>query len=263
VKVTADDIAQLLASPPPRAVAPHVAQAAAGGRGIWGGVVFGLLFGAFGSIFLLFFFPWRLPAELELDWLGRTAPAVIVSQADTNMSVNETRVVAHRFRFTAPDGRQYTAEAYTTGPRWGEGQMVAARYLKRDPAVACLDGARLNQAGWWAGFVVIFPLAGFGMAWWALASRRRLERLLRTGAVVEVDVINVEATSVKINYQTIYKITVAAPGLAGGQPVTVKRWAKPDVNLATQRALHKQPVFVLLDPRKPKDLIFPEGWIGA
>lgn len=261
MKVTADDIAQLLASPPPRAVPPAVAKAAKGGRGAWAGLLFGLFFGGFGTVFLVFFFPWRLPAELELDWRGRTTPAVIVSQADTNMSVNETRVVAHRYRFTAGDGTRQTGEAYTTGPRWGTGETVTVRYLKRDPAVSCLEGARLNLAGWWGSFVALFPLVGFGLAGWSVASRRKIDRLLRTGTVVEVDVTDVQATKVQINYQTVYKITVAAPGLAGGQPVTVKRWAKPDVNLATQRALQKQPVFVLLDPQRPKDLIFPEGWI--
>ena len=64
-----------------------------------------------------------------------------------------------------------------------------------------------------------------------------------------------------VNYQTVYEITLVSPALHGGQPVKLKRWNKPEVNLAVQHALQKQPVFVLVDPRNHTRVLFPEALI--
>ncbi|MES1195286.1 MAG: DUF3592 domain-containing protein, partial [Opitutus sp.] len=177
---------------------------AARGRGSLIGVLFGLAFGSFGSVFLVFFFPWRALDEIRLSAGGRETPGVIIAQHETNMSVNETKVMAHRFQFTAADGTRQEGECFTTGPRWDPGLAVAVRYLPGDPAIACIEGARLNKAGWWAGFVVIFPLVGFGIVAAVVLSRRSAARLLREGHATEVDVLAVDATSTQMNYQTVY-----------------------------------------------------------
>ena len=78
MNVTADDIAQLLASPPPRAVPPHVQQAVQGGGcASWFLPAFGLVFGGFGMIFVVVFFPWEFVDEIRLAMNGRTTSGEI------------------------------------------------------------------------------------------------------------------------------------------------------------------------------------------
>lgn len=261
MKVTADDIAQLLASSPPRKVPDHLAKAAKGG-GAWVGVLFGLFFGCFGMIFVVAFFPWRLGEELRLS-LGstRTVSGVVADAYETNMSVNDEKVYGYVVNYAADAGGKRAATCFTSGQRWTTGASVTVRYLASNSAIACIEGARLNKGGLGGSFVVLFPLIGFGIAGGIFLSRSRAKQLLREGVVAEVDVLAVDATNMRVNYQTVYKITVSSPTFASGQPVVIKRYNQPDVNLATQHALQKQPVFVLYDPRKPKRLIFPEALI--
>lgn len=262
MKVTADDIARLLASAPPRQVAAHVACAAKKEGAGWGTALFGLLFGGFGMIFVVLFFPWRIAQELELDALGRRASGVIVSQTVTSMSVNDTKVIAHRFQFTTENQVSHTAECYTTGPQWANGATIEVRYLPQDPTVACIQGARLSKVGWGAAFIVLFPLVGFGLAGWTLRARRQTGQLLHTGLVAEVDILSVEATNMKVNQQPVYKIVLTSPVGSGGGPLTIKRLNRADVDLADRHAKEKQPLFVLYDPRKPARMLFPEALIN-
>jgi hypothetical protein len=259
VKVTADDIAQLLASPPPRKVPDHVGRAARKGRASWATALVGLGFGAFGMLFAGVFFPWRILDEARLAaGAAGTVTGVVSSAHDTNMKVNGRRVVEYRFTFTPENGASQTGVSFSSDSHWTEGESVTVRYLPDDPGVACIEGARLNEAGWVGAFVIIFPAVGFGMAAWFVQQRRQIGRLLRTGLVAEVDVVSVEATNMQVNKRPVYKIVLAGPAL-GREPVAIKRINHADLELANRHAEQKQPVYVLYDPRKPSQLIFPEA----
>jgi hypothetical protein len=263
VKVTAEDIAQLLASPPPRPVPAHVARAATGGGN--GGCLplFGLVFGGFGLVFVVMFFPWRFLDEFRLAASDRMVPGEIRRVTDTKMSINKTRVIEYTFGYTPADGRVREARCYTTGRRWTVGAAVTVRYVRDDPEVACVEGARLSQGGWSGLFTLVFPLIGGGMVAWFVVSRRRTRGLLRSGLVAEVDVVSVERTNMTVNNQPVYRIVLAGPALLGGQPVTVRRARKADVDLALKHNRDKQPVFILYDPLKPARVVFPEALIDA
>jgi hypothetical protein len=261
VKVTADDIAQLLAGAPPRRVPVHVVKAAQGGKGSWVPILFGLVFGGMGLVFTVVFFPWRFVDDWRLAASEFTAAGKIRSVGETNMSINDTKVQEYVFAYTPPEGAKQVSSCYTTGLRWREGEAVTVRYLPGHPDIACIDGARLSQGGAAGVLVGLFPLIGGGLVGWSIMGRRKTARLLAGGRVAEVDVRAVDATRMQVNYQTLYKITLSPLPGGDGQPVIVKRWAKPEVNLLTQRALDKQSLFVLYDPRKPKNLIFPEALI--
>ncbi len=262
VKVTADDIAQLLASPPPRRVPAHVVRAAKGGGASWITALFGLFFGGFGLVFVVIFFPWRFWDDWRLaaDSAQRVQGS-ITEVRKSNMSINETEVMEYRFSYTPQGGQQRQGHCYTTGGQWKAHEQVTVRYLDSNPNLACVEGARLTKGGGFGAFVIIFPLVGFGLVAWFCIQRGRTGRVLREGIAIEVDVRSVEATNMRVNYETVYRITLASPTLPGGQPVTIKRVNKPDVNLATQHALQQQPVFILYDPRKPSRVIFPEALI--
>ncbi|HET7535489.1 MAG TPA: DUF3592 domain-containing protein [Candidatus Didemnitutus sp.] len=261
MKVTADDIAQLLANSPPRLVPAHVAKAAKGG-GAWALTLFGLLFGGFGLFFVFLFFPWRVVDEWRLaHGSTRTASGIVTDAYKTSLSVNKQRVFGYVVDYAYDAGGKHTLTCYTTGQHWATGDFVTVNYLASDPGIACIPGARLDQGGTVGFFVLIFPLVGFPLAGGVLLGRSRTTRILREGIAAEVDVLGVDATGTRVNYQTVYKITVSSAALAGGQPVVVRRYKKPDVDLAMRYTLQKQPVFILYDPRKPSRLIFPEALI--
>lgn len=148
VKVTADDIAQLLASSPPRRVPAQVRKAATGGRGSWGVVLFGLIFGGMGLVFTAFFFPWHFWDDWRLAGaVAATTMGVVQHVRETNMTINDTRVMAYDFRYTPANEQAASGHCYTTGSEWHEGAQVTVRYLPAQPELACIEGARLNEAG--------------------------------------------------------------------------------------------------------------------
>jgi len=262
VKVTADDIAQLLAAAAPRRVPPRVQRAALGGGAGWFLPAFGFVFGSFGMLFVWAFFPWQIGDDWRLEASGTVTTGMVRQASETNMSINDTKVMEYFFDYTAADGLQHAATCYVTGAPWRSGTEVKVRYLDSQPAIARIEGARRSKGGGISGMLVlIFPLVGYGMVGWFATTARRTHRLLREGRVAEVDVQAVDATQMRINYQTVYRVTLSAPPETDGRPVVVKRWARPEINLLTQHALKKQPIFVLYDPRRPKGLIFPEALI--
>jgi len=264
VKVTADDIAQLLASPPPRPVSAHVLKAARKGRASWGTVLFGLFFGAFGMIFVWAFFPWRILDEWRLAGnTASTAAGVVSDVVDVRMKVNGRKVMAYHFTFTPPAGATQTGECFAYAGSWTAGGSVTVRYLPGDPGLACIEGARLNPTGWAGVFVLLFPGVGVAIIVWFGVQRRQIGRLLREGLTAEVDVRSVTSTTLRVNNQRVYKIILASPALNGGQPLTLMRRDTSEIQLAGERAEKKQTLFVLYDPRKPKQMIFPEGLIES
>lgn len=264
MKVTAEDVAQLLASAPPRQVPAHVAKAVMGGGTSWFLPLFGLIFGGMGLLFTVLFFPWRFADDWRLAAdTARTTPGVITEVTKTNMSINKVRVREYGFRYTTEDGHLRQGRCYTTGEQWSINAAVKVRYLPAEPELACVEGARLSEGGWGGVFVVIFPIIGGGLIAWFVADRRRKRRLLQAGVVAEADVVSVDTTSAKVNNQDVYKIVLTAPALQGGRPLTVHRVNKPDVNLALKHFTEKQPIFVLFDPRKPKRMVFPEALIDG
>jgi hypothetical protein len=247
VKVTADDIAQLLASTPPRRVPDHVRQAAHNSRGFvyWFFPLFGLIFGGFGLVFVLMFFPWRFADEWRLSASDFTAPGVVKALEEGNLEINDVAVWRYEFTFTTPEGTSHEGYSYITGSPWVEGDEVTIQYLASNPDVARIEGGRLDQGGWFAVMVLIFPAVGFGMVAIFFRTRRRTDRLLREGAVGEVDLLAVEPTMMDENRLPVFRIKFADPTNSGGGPVTIKRSAPAEVALVTKHLHEKQPLFTL------------------
>jgi hypothetical protein len=261
MQVTANDVVQLLAAAPPRRVPVQVYRAAASGRG-WGVPLFGAVFGAFGLLFTFVFFPWRFWDDWRLAAdSAQTTAGVVQDVAKTNMSINKSPVIEYEFSYTPNIGGPRQGRCFSTGRTWAPRAVVVVRYLPSKPELACIEGARLSKGGWGGVFVVLFPLIGGAMVMWFVVDRRRRRWLLCQGQLAEVDVVSVDETTMKVNYQSVYRIVIQSPAFSSGQPVTIKRVNKADVSLALKRARDKQPVFVLYDPRHLKRVIFPEALI--
>lgn len=261
VKVTADDIAQLLASAPPRPVPAQVMQAARRNRAKGSTTWFGFFFGTFGLLFVGVFFPVHLWDQWHLaGGAARTVAGEITAVQDARMQVNRVRVYRYDFAYTPAGGARRVAFCYASGERWFTGEKVPVRYLPATPEVAVVDGGRLNKVGGLGFITLVFPLAGYSLAAWFVVQRRRAGRLLREGVLAEVDVVAVNPTAMRVNNRPVFEIVIAAPAL-GSQAVRLKRLDARDVDLATQRVAQKQPVFVLYDARQPSRLIFPEALI--
>jgi Protein of unknown function (DUF3592) len=264
MKVTANDVAQLLANSAPRQIPVHFAKAVSGGRSSWFFPLFGLAFGGFGMLFVVVFFPWRFMDDLRLDSdSARITRGTITEVLTTGMSINERRVMEYIFRYSSGDGQSRNGHCFTTGQQWQSNAEVTVRYLPTKPDIACIEGARLNEGSWGVAFVLVFPLVGAGLIGWFVANRRNTRRLLREGIVAEVDVISVERTNTQMNDEYVYKIVIASPDLQNSQSITVKRVDRRYIDLAQKRVKDKQPVYILYDPRNPRRVIFPEALIDS
>jgi Protein of unknown function (DUF3592) len=263
MKVTADDVAQLLAGSPPRQVSAHLAKAVMKGGGTtWFVALFGLVFACLGLLFVVIFFPWRFMDDWRLaSDAAQTTRGIITTVQRTSMSINKTRVMEYTFRYTPGDGRLREGRCFTTGQSWQSSAEVEVRYLPTTPDLACVEGARLSEGGWGGAFVLLFPLVGAGFVVWPVVNQVKTRRLLHEGQVTEVDILSVDRTNTRINNQYVYKIVISSSSFSGGQPVTVRRTDRREIDLALNRLRDQQSVYILYDSRNPRRLIFPEALI--
>ncbi len=224
-------------------------------------VIFSLFFGGVGIFFVVDGFPRRGVDEWRLSTGGRTALGVVRFASDS-MSEKDDGLRRYDFDFSDEQNQIHHGACYAEGQRWEKGANVTIRYLPAAPAVAVIEGARLDRHGWSGVFTLIFPVFGFGLFARQILAWRRVWWLLRNGTVGEVQVVAVEETTQKENYQSVYRIVVVSPLLNGGAPVTIRRVNTADVRLAITRVRERQPVFVLYDPKRSDDLLLPEALIA-
>lgn len=260
-----EEMVRFLAAPAPRAIPARLRKTALRETAPFGAGLFGFMFMLVGLGFAAVFFPTRQIDQWRLE--RGVAPEVmeargrIVSAENTNLSINNVKVRVYRFEFTVPDGRRMEGECYTTGRRWSEGASVTVRYAADDPSLAVARGGRLGKTGWASGFVLLFPVAGaLIFAWWVRA-RRRVVKLLIHGQLGDFVVVSVEPTSVSINKQPQFKITLKRVDAGEGETHTL-RWHQPErLRWVNSRKTGGQAVFGLYDAGKPGRIVLPELWM--
>jgi hypothetical protein len=263
MKVTAEDIAQLLGSSP-REVPRQVKRAAMRTCARWRTAVSGMFFFGMGVLFTWAFFPWGFITEWRLSGAGAvTTPGMVRSVVDAKMKINGAKVMEYVFSYTPAGSPSREATCFTSGKKWDTGESVNVRYLTADPGLACIEGGRLSKGNWFGAIVIVFPLVGGALVGWFIMDRSRTRWLLREGQVAEVNIMSVKDTNQRVNGQTVYKIVIAGSALEGGQPITVKRINQAEVDLASDRLEKKQPVFVLYNPQRTKQMLFPEALIDG
>lgn len=263
MKVSADDIAQLLASPPPRLLPAHVARAAKSAQASALSIlVLPLLFGLGGIWLAIASFPVRVLDEMRLGRESVRTAGTIVSVARADSALRDTTVFSYTFSYKPKgEAQPRTGLAYAADQTWERGDIVGVRYVPTRPEVACPLEARLDVDGLAGALAVFFPPLGFGLGWLLVRRRRRAEQLLIQGGAATVEVISIDLTGEKVNYDAEYAVTLSAPTGVEGGTIVVERSAKAEINWLTQRALQKTPVAIIYDPASPEELIFVETLI--
>jgi len=255
-------LASFLASPAPRTVPNELAKAANRQAPSLALALMGGVFLAFGLAFGWAFVPWNIGEDWALNSSDTaSAPAKVVSADRTNLSLNKRRVYRYEFTFTTPAGGRMRGACYTTGSRWGAGDSAVAQYRPDRPALCRLAGARRTEGDASSFFVLLFPAIGAALVLWAVGARRGLRRLLERGEVAEARVIGVEATNLRVNKQTVYRILLQRTDNPGGPALSLRRHQTNIVDFARQRRDSHQPVFILCHPAKPGDILLPETLI--
>lgn len=265
-----EQLAAVLAAPPPREVPAELRRAAM--RQAYPGwkFLFSALFFGLGALLVANDFPWHFWKEWQLDGSAVRASGSVVAVTRTHRSTGGRRgapgipVYQYDFVFHANGSSEETqGKCYTTGRRRRRGDPVDVEYLASDPSVARLVGARLDKIGGNGVVSLFLPAIGIGLAVAAVAARRRALRLLTHGSLAEANVTGCEQfVTGRRNRRLAYRITLRRTDDAGAQPWTLKSSQPGVMAFAAGRLKSKQPVFVLYDPGKPGRILLPESLAG-
>ena len=115
-----------------------------------------------------------------------------------------------------------------------------------------------NVPKWGIVLCGLLPLLGAGVVLLTFLYRRTQKRLLRHGPCCDALVVSVNATSVFVNTQRRYKVTLCIDDEGGSRDVTINAY-EPAVKRAFRLMSTRESTRVLVDPRKP-DRLF---WVDA
>ena len=259
--VTVQELEAFLTQRCPRRPSAGIKRAATGG-GVAGMIAFGVFFIIFSLPFMFIFFPWQLHQEVLMKrGSPATASGVVTSAPDSNMRVNDTPVYTVRFVFTVNDVER-EGVSYSTGRRYSSGQTVQIEYLEGNPDIARISGTSITQTGMFGLFVLIFPLAGIGVAYGGLYSYRSKMRILRNGAFAAGQIKDVAATNVRVNNQTVYRIEIDFQiGNGSHRQSAYKTYRAAEIALAQKKQSAGQTVGVLYLPENPGKVLFVDGLV--
>ena len=248
-----------LSMSPPRRVPQTVLKVANPTKALIVPALFGTIFLLLGLVFSWAFFPKNLSLQWKLDeGPALSVPGKILSAETTNLSINKTKVMKYRFSYQPDSGMRREGEAYTTGSRWREGAKVTVRVLAADPAVAAPEGARLSEGTAAMLFVLIFPLVGGAILFFTLRGSRLNKHILQNGLLTHATVNSLERTNVVVNNQPQFKIHLTRND--DRSAIEKRSHNRRELALLEEKLAAGEPALILLDPQKPKRLLFPETW---
>ena len=262
--VTVEDLGAFLQQPAPRQVPANIWRK----KRHVGLLILGVFFLVFSIPFMWLFFPWRGADELKLDFGSpEVAEGRVTAIRKTHMTIGGGRgragtpVYGVEFEFRTAAGQAMAGVSYETGSHHRSGQSVAVEYLADDPSACRVKGLRMTQAGYWAAFVVLFPLTGLLFWVFTIRSNIRNHALLRNGVFARGEVTDVKATSTRVNNERVYKVTVSYDG-PDGQTITTFRARGKDVKVAEKRMSSGEMVGLLYDAAKPGRVLMVDSLVG-
>lgn len=133
-------------------------------------------------------------------------PGVLIAKTGTNSRVNKQRIYDYHYRYQV-EHANYEGHAFDTDNGVQPGNAVLVQVAAGDPATSRLEGMRLAPFGMAAvALCAIFPAIGIGMLYFAARRYRKYLHLVRHGVLTTGKVLRKEATSTKVNEQTVYRV---------------------------------------------------------
>jgi len=157
---------------------------------------------------MLFFWPFVGQADLwshVFDFAGR-ANGRVTRIESTGASVNEQPVEAYHYEYSVA-GRTLTGTSYATGGGAPEGAEITVEYDEGTPERSRIEGMRRAVFGPGAILVVIFPLVGFVVLYFATRTGIRRNHLLRDGVFTTGKLIDREPTNMTVNKRRVWALT--------------------------------------------------------
>lgn len=177
---------------------------------LWAGWLtqIGTLVFLFGMIMLSLSAPQsELPWVLEFRGPLETASGVIVSQRETNASVNDVSIYAYTYQFSGPDQAVYQGTSYITGEYAKPGQSVVVEFPKGKPAISRIRGMRRAMfSAWPPALVGLLSLAGLCMLAPGLRRGWRNGQLLGRGILTTGVLTSKESTCARVNDRVVYRM---------------------------------------------------------
>ncbi len=226
---------------------------------------FGWLFFGFGMIFA-FVFVGSADMSSSLKFRGtlEKAEGVIVSSEKTNFSEGGSRrsgrrgtpIYRHDYTFQFNDVL-HQGVSYSKGSVLTVGQKVQIEFPPGRPATSRIRGMRTAPFGPAVLFVLIFPLAGLGMAVPGLFSGWKRLTMLKRGELARGRLIAKKKTNTQINKQYVYKLMFQYTDQFGQNHQVETKTHRPEKleDDAEERLLY--------DPLRPSRAAFVDTLPGA
>jgi hypothetical protein len=126
----------------------------------------------------------------------------------TNASIGEEMVFGYEYQYKISDGKILSGTGYSTGDTKNNGDEISVLYKQNDPERSVAADLRSSLFGGEIGvFVLLFQGIGLLILILSILKAKRRANILKTGAVANGKLLNRELTNVKIDKQTVYKLT--------------------------------------------------------
>jgi hypothetical protein len=221
-------------------------------KDLWSNTVFKI-----GIICLVFGIPFSIPFvsnsgifSTSFDQNDPVAVGFITYSEGTDAKVGEIEVFEYKYRYELPDGRIFFGTGYCTGDSLKRGSEVSVRYKEKDPTKS--ETAELRNSMFGESGAVIglgFPVFGLISMIFGMKKLIRQISILKIGEMTYGRLLNKEATNLKIDKRTVYKLTFE---FTASDNIAYQVVAKSnDTNSLTDDKLEK----LVYDPAKPERFV--------
>ncbi|MEW6469507.1 MAG: DUF3592 domain-containing protein [Bacteroidota bacterium] len=194
-------------------------------------VIYSGFFALFGTIFLLtglFVLVSMAPLTdfsfiTDLDGERAASIAAITAAQRTGEVENGAHIMKYDYTFTAADGKKYSGASYYPGDlALQPGDSVTVEYSIPRPQSSRIAGLRKAPLSFTIFLILLlFPVTGIITLAVALRKGFRTIHLLRYGLLTTGRVTGREATSMRVNRRTVYKVFFEFTGADGMKHKTI------------------------------------------
>lgn len=192
------------------------------------------------------------------------APGQVTEIRETSASENDVPILAVAYAYTVA-GVGHQGTSYALGVPFGPGDPVRVEYLLADPGRSRIEGMRMRRFTAAASFVLLFPLVGLLLVYFALRHGVRARRMLRRGLLAYGRLVETKETSGSVNDQPVYDLVFrfTDPRDSGA----IKGWVTEHEvvhrthELATLTDETREPI--LFDPDRPSQAVLVDGLVSG